>query len=114
MLRLYSCLGAACGFSALLLAQTQVEVSAPTVTGPIAWTSKAPDPSHGYTFNPTFLDLAAKGYVEEEFFIEGEATRYDMARAAAPGSAWAVVPATAIVLDSGHRYKTRIVVRRPI
>src|SRR5258707_5094991 len=100
MLRLYSCLGAACGFSALLLAQTQVEVSAPTVTGPIAWTSKAPDPSHGYTFNLTFLDLAAKGYVEEEFFIEGEANRYDMARAA-PGSTPA--PATASVLDSGHR-----------
>lgn len=84
-------------FGGLVCAQSRVEVAAPTVAGPIKWTAKAPDPSHGYTFNPTYLDLAAKGYVEEEFFIEGTANRY----------------ANEKVVDSGHAYKTRIVVRRP-
>ena len=83
-------------------AADRVTVPAPTVTGPIALTAKAPDPSHGYPFNPTYLDLASKGYVEEEFFIEGTANRYKAER-----------EATTSVIDSGHPYKTRIVVRRP-
>jgi hypothetical protein len=79
-----------------------VTVPPPTVTGPIQWTVKPPDASHGYTFNPTYLDLASKGYVEEEFFIEGKANAYDIK----PNL-------TATLKDSGHSYKTRIVVRRP-
>jgi len=78
-------------------------VSAPVVTGPIKITAKAPDPSHGYPFNPTYLDLAAKGYVEEEFFIEGSANQYTTS-----------ADANATWIDGGHPYKTRIVVRRPI
>jgi len=87
---------------ALNAADQRVPVPIPTVTGPVAWTAQPPDPSHGYTFNHTFLDLAKAGYVEEEFFIEGTANRYNMP-AGATGS----------VMDSGHTYKTRIVVRRP-
>ncbi len=83
-------------------ATESVKVPIPTVTGPIAWTAQPPDASHGYTFNHTFLDLAKDGYVEEEFFIEGTANRYNTP-ADADGS----------VIDSGHPYKTRIVVRRP-
>jgi hypothetical protein len=83
-------------------ADGSVSVPAPTVTGPVAWTAQPPDPSHGYTFNHTFLDLASNGYIEEEFFIEGTANRYNMP-----------AEATGSVLDSGHHYKTRIVVRRP-
>ncbi|MBZ5610371.1 MAG: hypothetical protein LAP38_19080 [Acidobacteriia bacterium] len=83
-------------------ADQRATVPVPTVTGPIAWTTQPPDASHGYTFNHTFLDLAKSGYVEEEFFIEGSANRYNTP-ADADGS----------VIDSGHPYKTRIVVRRP-
>ncbi len=76
---------------------------APTVRGPVAVTAKAPDASHGYPFNPTFLDLAAKGYIEEEFFITGSANQYTTS-----------AEANATLIDSGHAYTTRLVVRRPI
>jgi hypothetical protein len=89
--------------SASVFAADRVTVPAPTVTGPIALTAKAPDPAHGYPFNPTYLDLASKGYIEEEFFIEGTANRYKH-----DGDA------TGSVIDSGHPYKTRVVVRRPV
>src|SRR5215831_13921715 len=88
--------------ASLALGETKILVPSPTVTGPIKWTAKPPDASHGYPFNPTYLDLAAQGYVEEEFFIEGTANRYKTSR-----------DATATLMDDGHGYKTRIVVRRP-
>src|SRR5262245_56945514 len=96
-------------------AQSRVGVSAPTVTGPVTWTAEAPDASHGYTFNPSIIDLASKGYVEEEFFIEGKANRYKMATVVRPlapkeGGAPAQPSGspleTATLLDSGHAYKT--------
>ncbi len=77
-------------------------IAPPNVTGPVRNTAKPPDPSHGYPFNPSAIDLAAKGYVEEEFFVEGTANQYNI-----------TPEATATVLDSGHPYKTRMVVRRP-
>jgi hypothetical protein len=89
--------------ASISLAADHATVPAPIVTGPIAWTQKPPNPDHGYPFNPTYLDLASKGYVEEEFFIEGTANQYKIAN---PES-------DATVQDSGHPYKTRIVVRRP-
>ena len=84
------------------VAHLRADVAVPSVTGPIKVTAKAPDPSHGYPFNPSAIGLAAKGYVEEEFFIEGTANRYNL-----------VQGATGSIADSGHPYKTRIVVRRP-
>ena len=60
------------------------------------------DPAHGYPFLATDVDLASAGYVEQEFLISGQATRY-----AASGTA------TGTVLSTGHPYRTRIVVRRP-
>ena len=95
---LLAALFAACAFGA-----TRVDVPPPTVTGPIKNTAKPPDESHGYPFNPSILDLASKGYIEEEFFIEGTANRYNTSPTA-----------TATVQDGGHAYKTRIVVRRPL
>ena len=82
--------------------QIRADVPVPAVTGPVKVTAKAPDPSHGYPFNSSAIDLSAKGYVEEEFFIEGAANRYTL-----------VTGATGSVADSGHHYKTRVVVRRP-
>jgi hypothetical protein len=74
----------------------------PTVTGPIAATARPGDPSHNYPFFATNADLAGYGYIEEEFFFEGFANRYNM-------------PAldTATIIDTNHPYRTRLVVRRP-
>jgi hypothetical protein len=47
--------------------------------------------------------LADYGYVQEEYFIEGLASNYNTPTGA-----------TGSLLSSGHPYKTRIVVRRPI
>ena len=72
------------------------------VTGPIVLTPPVRDPAHGYPYNATPMDLAKHGYVEEEFFIEGQANAYNTP----PGQ-------TGSVKDTGHPFKTRIVVRRP-
>jgi hypothetical protein len=101
------------------LAVTQPAVAAPaatgsvmhpaagpeTVTGPIPSTARPGDPSRDYVFYSTPYDLRRAGYVEQEYFISGTATRYptvnpDETRAASPiGEA---------------PYTTRIVVRRPL
>ncbi|MDF0546430.1 alpha/beta hydrolase domain-containing protein [Sphingobium sp. H39-3-25] len=49
------------------------------------------------------MDLASRGYVEEEYFVHGQANRY---RIKDPLG-------TAEVVDGGHPYTTRILVRRP-
>ena len=76
-------------------------VPVPTVSAPIA-AKPVGDPSRDYPFYAAVVDLQAKGYVEEEFFIEGTASRYTTP-----------AQATGSVVESGHPYKTRIVVRRP-
>jgi len=79
------------------------DVADPVVSGPVAATTPVGDAGHGYPFLATDVDLAAAGYVEQEFFVSGSATRY-----ATTGSA------TATVVSAGHPYATRIVVRRPV
>jgi hypothetical protein len=78
-------------------------VPSPTVTRP-AWTSdKIGDVSKNYPFFSPYADLADYGYIQEEFFIEGTANRYNTPTGA-----------TGSIIDGGHPYKTRIVVRRPV
>jgi hypothetical protein len=77
----------------------------PIVTGPIPATASPGDPWHNYPFLSTTVDLASRGYVEEEFFLEGTANRYNMP---APED----VTATATVSGSDP-YRTRMIVRRP-
>jgi hypothetical protein len=74
----------------------------PTVTGPIPAAAPPGDPSHAYPFYSTTVDLAASDYVEEEFFLEGTANHYNTPPLA-----------TGSIIDSGHKYTTRIIVRRP-
>jgi hypothetical protein len=81
---------------------TNVTMTSVTSSGPVALTTPLRDPAHGYPYNATPIDLAKRGYVEQEFFIEGKANTYDTP-AGRPGS----------VKDGGHPFKTRIVVRRP-
>jgi hypothetical protein len=69
----------------------------------VARTSAVGDPAHGYPFLASDVDLAAAGYVEQEFRISGAATQF-----AVDGST------TATVLSPGNPYSTRIVVRRPV
>jgi hypothetical protein len=68
-------------FSTLATAQ----VANPTVTGPIAQPVAPGDPSHNYIFFASNHDLAGHGYVEEEFFVSGNATRYATPNQTTPG-----------------------------
>src|SRR5260370_132366 len=60
-------------------------------------------PARHYTFFATNHELAIRGYVEEEFFIQGTANRYETPPLT-----------TATIIDSDHPYLTRVVVRRPV
>jgi hypothetical protein len=82
-------------------AQTATTAAALRVTGPIASTTVG-DASRDHPFYAAAADLQTRGYLEQEFFIEGAANRYE------------ITPLqTARVKDGGHRFATRIVVRRP-
>ena len=88
----------------LLHPAAEAAVPSPTVTGPVP--SQAPgSASRDYPWMATMHNLAAVGYVEEEFFLDGTANRYNTA-----------VPlgTNGSVVSSGHPYRTRIIVRRPI
>ena len=93
-------LGAALSLAVATSAAAQVPV--PTVTGPVPATVLPSTPSHDYPFFSTNHEIAVQSYVEQEFFIQGTASRYNTP-ALATGS----------VIDSGHPYKTRVVIRRP-
>lgn len=81
---------------------TQV-AAGPTVTGPITGGQR------GWPFGASSLDLAAYGYAEAEYFLEGTATRYQFA----PGAEktrdghWQVQPA------GQAPFRTRMLVYRP-
>jgi hypothetical protein len=77
--------------------------AAPQVSGPVAAPDVPGTASHNYIFFASNHELAAHGYVEEEFFIKGTANTYKTGGTA-----------TAPILASNQPYYTRIVVRRPI
>ncbi len=81
--------------SPLLFAQ----VPAATFYGPVA---VEPHPSANSIYSASAIPLTEAGYVEEEYFMEGTASRYTTEEFE-----------TAEILDSGHPYRTRIIVRRP-
>jgi Alpha/beta hydrolase domain len=72
----------------------------PVVTGPVTGGSGKP-------VTATPLDLTAYGYVEQEYFLEGEATAYDWLSPPGEDGVWSVKPTT-----TAH-YKTRILARYP-
>ncbi|GAA4670830.1 alpha/beta hydrolase domain-containing protein [Phytohabitans rumicis] len=85
-------------------------VPVPVVSGPIP--STVGSAGHDYTFFASDLDLAARGYVEQEFFYSGLANVYDAT--VAPGIGARPTPSpTANIVSTGHPYRTRMVVRRP-
>ena len=85
-----------------LAAGAAAQAQPATITGSIAVSVPPGDPSRDFVFSTSAIDLAGYGYVEEEFFIEGTANRYTTPELA-----------TGRIVDSGHPYKTRLVVRRP-
>ena len=97
-----SLVGSICGLVFGALTSLAMAVPTPEVTGPVP--SDPPgSPGRNYLFFATDLDLAHRGYVEEEFFYAGTANWYQTTGE----------PATATIVSSGHPYKTRITVRRP-
>ena len=86
------------------------QVPNPMVMGPIAQPVAPGDPSHNYIFFSSNHDLAGHGYVEEEFFISGTATRYATPNQTNPGPG---STGTVINPGSNNPYTTRLVVRRP-
>jgi hypothetical protein len=87
-------------------------VPTPLVTGPLASDPRG-SPSRNYTFLATDLDLASRGYVEQEFFFSGAGNYYDTPNPFPIGAGLGTTP-TANIVSSGHPYKSRMVVRRPI
>jgi hypothetical protein len=71
------------------------------VQGPIPATAEPGDSSKDYPFLATPIDLAARDYVEEEFFVSGDACRYSG------------VGLTNATKGACFPYTTRIIVRRP-
>ncbi len=79
----------------------------PSVSGPIPATVAPGSPSHDYPFFSTAVDLATRGYIEEEFFFAGTANTYNINL---------LMPKleTAVVTGSSFPYCTRMIVRRPV
>jgi hypothetical protein len=90
------------GTALILAIPAFAQVPMPSVAGPVAAPDVPGTPSHNYIFFASNHDLAAHGYVEEEFFIKGNASTYNING-----------PTTAAVKDTGQPYYTRVVVRRP-
>jgi Alpha/beta hydrolase domain len=75
--------------------------ASPTVTGPIRGGRR------GWPFGAFYGDIGACGYLEEEYFIAGQAMRFAPVGALGQEGRWSVEPTTPAP------YKTRILVRRP-
>jgi len=80
---------------------TAHEVPMPALEGPVT------GGEHGFPFIATSLDLAAHGYVEEEFFLAGTARAFASGEPLTPDGHWTVTPA-----GRAH-YRTRVLIRRP-
>ena len=92
------------GFATALLlvtSQSVAQVPNATITGPIL-ADKAGSGTLNTIYSASAIELESAGYVEEEYFIEGRANRYSDSELE-----------NATIVDSDHRYKTRLIVRRP-
>ena len=93
--------GVAVGLTLLVPVGLAAQTPPATVTGPIDAAS-AGDAARNAIANATANPLTSNGYIEEEFFIEGTANRYTTPELE-----------TGDIIDGGHPYKTRLIVRRP-
>jgi hypothetical protein len=65
-----------CAFVLSAVASTAMAVPTPEVTGPIPYDEPG-SADRNYPFLATDMNLAHRGYVEEEFFFSGTANRYN-------------------------------------
>lgn len=93
-------------------AEGALAVPAPVIEGPIPATVEPPGQPRDYPFMSTPIDLAARGFVEEEYFI----SKAPSAPGAGDGACSYATPAgqTGSVTDCNGAYKTRLMVRRPV
>lgn len=88
----------------ILTIQVSIVYSQPTldvaIFGPI--TADAPGTSRNAIYSSSAIELEANGYLEEEYFIEGMANRYTKPE-----------KQDGAIIDSGHPYRTRLIIRRP-
>jgi hypothetical protein len=82
-------------------ANLSAQVPPAEITGPVAAAAHG-DPGRNNQLNPNAITVDGIDYIEQEYFIEGTANRYS-------------TPELQIgeILDSGHPYKSRFIVRRP-
>ena len=92
-------------------------ISTPVVTGPVT--------TPGTIFSASIVDLSPYGYLEQEFFLEGKARRYEIktiqGNAAPIDTIYPIhfyhylegINGYATPIDTLYHYKTRIIVRRP-
>ena len=84
-------------------ASEPLAVSSPTIEGPIPGSPpgdpKSPVLEDTYPFFSTWHDLAAAGFVEQEFYMSGNADAYST---------------TGALVGSDIPYETRLIVRRPV
>jgi hypothetical protein len=85
------------------MSNTTNMTSTPTVEGPVT------GGSHGWPFGRPLFELADHGYVEEEFFLDGDATTYRQV----PGSEWARDGRWQAEATGSVPFRTRILVYRP-
>lgn len=103
VLRASALVGATLAVFASTAMVAYADAPCPLVTGPIPARAPLGDPSHDYPQYVADVDFASRGYVEEEYFFQGTATRYSTP-----------AQATGSVISTGHPYKSRLIVRRPV
>lgn len=81
--------------------QMIAQVPPAEVTGPVA-AAQHGDPGRNSQLNPNAIEVPGVRYIEEEFFIAGTANRYSTPEMQ-----------TGTIVDGGHAYRTRFIVRRP-
>jgi len=89
-------------FVAVAFSAQAASVPNPSVSGPIASPDIPGAPTHNYPFFASNHDIPIHGYVEEEFYFQGTANRYNTPSLM-----------TGTIIDGGHPYVTRMLVRRP-
>jgi hypothetical protein len=66
--------------------------------------------SRGWAFGASVRDVASVGYIEEEFFVEGDATLFSLA----DGTEYHADGRWSVVARGAAPFRTRILVRRPV
>jgi Alpha/beta hydrolase domain len=95
-----------------VLGSAAASVPVPVVIGPLA--SDPPGTlGRNYPFFATDMVLADFGYVEEEFFFDGLANRYNAPNPSGGTGNNAASAPTADIVSTGHTFRSRMLVRRP-